>query len=778
MVKLTACVIIKNEEKNIITYLKHIRPIVDEIVIVDTGSTDNTLNILKSLRMKFYQYPWHDDFADAKNFAISRASGNWILFLDADEYFVNTSKDKIKKNIAGIPQNTKIFMCRLTNINEHRENKDTVYVVRGFRNDHKLCYQGKVHEQLFYDNKEITDIAVMPDVEIYHTGYFSENITSKLQRNLKIINEDIKNNGENPRYYSALADCYYGLGNFDKAIIYAEKFIESGLKVIGGEEQIYLTLISAMRLSGKEEKDILTVLNRYNKKDLYVKLTAEKKKLMDDIYYFKNEKKKVFLSACVIVKNEEKNIITYLEHIKPVVDEIIVVDTGSTDKTCDIAKKEGAIVYKFKWCDDFAAAKNFAIDKANGKWIIFLDADEYFPEEDGKKIVNYIKKHDLDLNIDAIVCKLINIDADRNNEFIGSFYQLRVFRNSSDMRYEGKIHESLQGENGKNIKLTILKDNINIYHTGYSSSVMQEKAKRNLILLNKEIAENGEKPKYYAYLADCYYGMQNYEKTLYYAKKFIASGLNMIGAETNIYMRQVDALILTNHSDDEVITALDLAINKFPDIPDFLFMKSRFLIKKAYYVEAEKCLSKTFRLWHMGEKPVTSSAMPRLLTTFYETAGILAQIKNNIPDAINYYIKSLKENKYNINSFKKLYENIKKRNLGVIIRILNKIYGTEEENIKFLLKMLGNYSLGAVFLYYSNVAQKKYLSDISIEYDLLAKEKYTEMNDMLVIELEKNYKTLMLEILTDNSTKKYQQIYAILPDAYRKILDRAIEHFN
>ena len=92
--------------------------------------------------------------------------------------------------------------------------------------------------------------------------------------------------------------------------------------------------------------------------------------------------------------------------------------------------------------------------------------------------------------------------------------------------------------------------------------------------------------------------------------------------------------------------------------------------------------------------------------------------------------------------------------------------------------MLGNYSLGAVFLYYSNVAQKKYLSDISIEYDLLAKEKYTEMNDMLVIELEKNYKTLMLEILTDNSTKKYQQIYAILPDAYRKILDRAIEHFN
>ena len=72
---------------------------------------------------------------------------------------------------------------------------------------------------------------------------------------------------------------------------------------------------------------------------------------------------------------------------KGIVSEQIVVDTGSTDRTVEIAEQMGAKVYHFTWIDDFAAAKNFALSKARYEWIAFLDADEYFPMEDAKRLL-------------------------------------------------------------------------------------------------------------------------------------------------------------------------------------------------------------------------------------------------------------------------------------------------------------------------------------------------------------------------------------------------------
>ena len=84
------------------------------------------------------------------------------------------------------------------------------------------------------------------------------------------------------------------------------------------------------------------------------------------------------ISACVIVKNEEKNLPRWLDSVKRIAEEIVVVDTGSADATVTIAKAAGAKVYHFAWIDDFAAAKNFALEKATGAWVVFPDADEYF----------------------------------------------------------------------------------------------------------------------------------------------------------------------------------------------------------------------------------------------------------------------------------------------------------------------------------------------------------------------------------------------------------------
>jgi glycosyltransferase involved in cell wall biosynthesis len=98
------------------------------------------------------------------------------------------------------------------------------------------------------------------------------------------------------------------------------------------------------------------------------------------------------LSLCMIVKNEENNIRRALMTVKPVVDEMIVVDTGSTDRTKDIAQELGAKVYDFPWTDSFAEARNYSLSKATGDWILILDADEVISPSDHEKLRKLISK--------------------------------------------------------------------------------------------------------------------------------------------------------------------------------------------------------------------------------------------------------------------------------------------------------------------------------------------------------------------------------------------------
>ncbi len=83
-----------------------------------------------------------------------------------------------------------------------------------------------------------------------------------------------------------------------------------------------------------------------------------------------------FVSVSMIVKNEEKDLARCLSSVKPFADEIVVVDTGSTDRTVEIAESFGASIHYFAWCEDFAAARNFALDRTHGEWVLHVDADE------------------------------------------------------------------------------------------------------------------------------------------------------------------------------------------------------------------------------------------------------------------------------------------------------------------------------------------------------------------------------------------------------------------
>ena len=99
------------------------------------------------------------------------------------------------------------------------------------------------------------------------------------------------------------------------------------------------------------------------------------------------------ISLCMIVKNEEEVLFDCLNSIKEVVDEIIIVDTGSNDNTKNIAKKFTDKIYDFIWCNDFSAARNFAISKVKSEYVMMVDSDETLKDWDKKTFERLIKEH-------------------------------------------------------------------------------------------------------------------------------------------------------------------------------------------------------------------------------------------------------------------------------------------------------------------------------------------------------------------------------------------------
>ncbi len=136
------------------------------------------------------------------------------------------------------------------------------------------------------------------------------------------------------------------------------------------------------------------------------------------------------LSLCMIVKNEEDVIGRCLECVSDIFDEIIVVDTGSEDKTRDIVKKYTKNLYYFKWIEDFAAARNYAFSKATKDYIMWLDADDIILDKDKEKIKEL--KINMDKSIDMVMMKYnTSFDSDGNVTF--SYYRERIFKRRKNL---------------------------------------------------------------------------------------------------------------------------------------------------------------------------------------------------------------------------------------------------------------------------------------------------------------------------------------------------------
>lgn len=188
------------------------------------------------------------------------------------------------------------------------------------------------------------------------------------------------------------------------------------------------------------------------------------------------------VSACMIVKNEEELLPRCLSSIVDVVDEIVLVDTGSTDRTVEIAEEFGCKIYHFPWTGDFSAARNESLRHATKDWVFIIDADEEFPPQELHKLRVVTNQQQLD--IISITCLNKSLETGQVTSFLPS---VRFFRRELDLRYFGIVHNRLDIPKDRQV----LRADIDLYHYGYdlARDKMDKKLERTRKLLENQLAE-------------------------------------------------------------------------------------------------------------------------------------------------------------------------------------------------------------------------------------------------------------------------------------------------
>lgn len=195
------------------------------------------------------------------------------------------------------------------------------------------------------------------------------------------------------------------------------------------------------------------------------------------------------ISLCMIVKNEQDWIGQAINSVQSVVSQTVVVDTGSTDRTVEIASSLGAEIYEFPWQDDFALARNFSLEKAKGDWILVLDADEAIAESQLQKLQELTKIHNN--------CYLLTQRHYCNDHRISSFMPVRkefpqwefdhkgyfesslvrLFPNRVGISYVGKVHELVEPKIAELPELKVVPSNIILHHYGHTAQIKRQRSK-------------------------------------------------------------------------------------------------------------------------------------------------------------------------------------------------------------------------------------------------------------------------------------------------------------
>jgi GT2 family glycosyltransferase/glycosyltransferase involved in cell wall biosynthesis/tetratricopeptide (TPR) repeat protein/SAM-dependent methyltransferase len=298
------------------------------------------------------------------------------------------------------------------------------------------------------------------------------------------------------------------------------------------------------------------------------------------------ERQVLHLSLCMIVRDNARTIRPCLESIRPWVDEMIVVDTGSNDETPHIAEELGARVFYFPWCDSFSAARNESLRHARGQWIFWMDSDDVIDAANGRKLRMLAHQdHDSDLLGHVMQVHCPGADHDGQSD-ITVVDHVKLIRNRPDLRFEGRIHEQILPAIRRAGGHTAWTD-VFVVHSGYDHSPKGQKRKieRDLRLLHLELQEQPEHPFTLFNLGMTYADQGHHTQ----AVTFLRRSIELAGPGES-HLRKAYALLVYSLSQmgqaDDARAACCTGLDLFPRDVELRFRRALLLHEEGRLAEA------------------------------------------------------------------------------------------------------------------------------------------------------------------------------------------------
>lgn len=295
---------------------------------------------------------------------------------------------------------------------------------------------------------------------------------------------------------------------------------------------------------------------------------------------------KIRSSLCMIARDSSRTLRACLASISPWVDEMVVVDTGSTDDTPEIARRVGARVFHFPWCDSFSAARNESLRHARGQWLLWMDSDDTIDAANGRQLRD-LAQREHDPNILGFVMQVrCPGPGDDGREDVTVVDHVKMLRNHRNLWFEGRIHEqvlpSIRRAGGK-----VMWTDIFVVHSGYDHSPEGQKRKidRDLRLLHMEVAEQPNHPFTLFNLGMTYTDIGRYEEAAGYLSKSI-----QVSQPSESHLRKAYALLVYDYRMlgrvSEAWDHCQRALTAFPDDPELRFRSGVLLHEMGQYEDA------------------------------------------------------------------------------------------------------------------------------------------------------------------------------------------------
>ncbi len=328
------------------------------------------------------------------------------------------------------------------------------------------------------------------------------------------------------------------------------------------------------------------------------------------------------ISLCMIVKNEEENLAECLSSVRGAVDEIIVADTGSTDSTGEIAERFGAKVYAVPWNDSFSEARNFSLSKATGDWVLIMDADDRL-EPEGREALRELAEF-APADTDVFCCRTVCYSGDIP-DLCGALFNwnVRLIRNGRGFYYTGRVHEQLHpGPNA--VPVRVCTADVRFLHYGYLRKEMEKKQKhnRNIVLLEKELADAPDSAFYLFNMGNEYLAQGNAEKAMeFYRRSF--RNLEPGGSYGPMLFTRAVVCCDRLRRFDELDRTVSLGLRCYPDQTDLEFLRASSLQRRKKWEAAIRSYRRCLR---MGEPERGGMAGVGTFRPQYELACLFARL--------------------------------------------------------------------------------------------------------------------------------------------------------